>query len=206
MATSIETVTSLDELKALGYFETIKTVYYTKYLLLVAHTDGQKLIINVPDDVKAVFKHLSEFPQYLKALEKGNNELLLNYQEDIVTSLLISSWAVFELIIKDLARRDYATDPEDISANYHRKSFGLTEREKRDLDLFYYIRNAIVHYNGAYHAFKALDHVYEGHRFVSKGKEGTKIHIPSSEIAFKMHLDIERLAYKAWDNHHRIKP
>jgi len=202
---SIEKVTSLDELKALGYFESIKTVYFTKYMFLVAHTDGNKLVLHVPDDVKDVFMDLNEFPRYLKALENGNNELLLNFHEDIVTTLLINSWSVFELIIKDLAKKDYSTDPGDSTANYHRSSFGLTNAEKKDLDLFYYIRNAIVHYNGAYYAYKAIDHVYDGYRYESKGHEGNKIHLPPAESAFKMHLDIERLAYKAWDTHHRIK-
>lgn len=73
------------------------------------------------------------------------------------------------------------------------------------MDLFYYIRNAIVHYNGAYFSYRVIDHVYDGYRYQSKGQEGIKIFIPSAKTAFKMHLDIEKHAYKAWDNYHKNK-
>ncbi len=201
---NIEKVTSLDELKALGYFETIRCVFFTKLLLLTEHTDGQKLIINVPADVKGFFKEFSDFTQFMKALKRGNNELLLNFQDDIVTSLLISSWVVFELIIKDLSKKDYALTKDDISADYHKNIFGLSNSEKKKLDLFYYIRNAILHYNGAYYSYKEIDQVYNGYRYFSKEQEGIKIFIPSTLTAFKMHLDIERYTYKSWDNHHKI--
>ncbi len=65
----IEKVTSLDELKALGYFETIKSVFFTKLLLLTNHTDGKKLIIDVEDDVKEVFKDFTDFSQYIKSIK-----------------------------------------------------------------------------------------------------------------------------------------
>jgi hypothetical protein len=92
---------------------------------------------------------------------------------------------------------------DDISTDYKKKIFGLSDREKKNLDLFYYIRNAIVHYNGAYYAYREIDHTYEGFRYFSEGQEGTKILIPSTQIAFKMHLDIEDYIYKAWDNYHQ---
>ncbi|QEC66758.1 hypothetical protein FRZ67_05360 [Panacibacter ginsenosidivorans] len=199
----IEKITNLDELKALGYFESIRSVFFTKLLLLINHTDGKKLIINIPEDVKAILNDHLDFPQYLKALKKGNKELLLNFQEDIVTTLLINSWVVFELIIKSLSKKNYALSEEDISVNYYKNIFGLTQLEKKNLDLFYYIRNAFVHYNGAYYSYKEIDHVYNGHRFFSKSREGSKIIIPDTDFAFKMHLDIEKYAYKAWDNYHK---
>jgi len=204
MTTNIETVTSLDELKALGYFETIRTVYYTKYLMLFQHTDGKRLQIDVPDDIKEIFEGQDDFALYLKALERGNEELLSNFKEDIVLSLIINSWIVFELIIKDLTKKDYSLSKDDISVGYKQNIFGLTSREKKDLDLFYYIRNAIVHYNGAYYAFREMDHVFDGHPFQSKGNEGVPIFMPGP-TAFKVHLEIERLAYKAWDNSHKLK-
>ncbi len=131
--------------------------------------------------------------------------MFLNFQEDITTTLLISSWIVFELIIKDLTKKDYALTTDDISTDYKKNIFGLSEREKKNLDLFYYIRNAIVHYNGAYYAYREIDHTYEGFRYFSKGQEGTKIFIPNNQVAFKMHLDIEDYTYKAWDNYHQYK-
>jgi hypothetical protein len=69
----IEKVTSLDELKALGYFETIRSIFFTKLLLLTNHTDGERLIINVEDDVKDVFKDFTDFSHYIKALNNGNH-------------------------------------------------------------------------------------------------------------------------------------
>ena len=186
---NIEKITSLDDLKALGYFETIRSVFFTKLLLMTNHTDGQKLIINVER----------------KALKKGNNELMLNFQEDIITTLFISSWIIFELIIKDLTKNDYALTTDDISADYKKNVYGLSVIEKKNLDLFYYIRNAIVHYNGAYYSCREIDYTYEGFKYFSKGHEGTKIFIPNTEVAFKMHLDIEDYAYKAWDNYHKKK-
>lgn len=204
MAIPIETVTSLDELKALGYFETIRTVYYTKYLMLFHHTDGKRLFIDVPDEIKKVFEGKDDFELYLKALARGNEELLRNFREDIVISLVINSWVVFELIIKDLTKKDYSLSKDDISVDYKRGTFGLTTREKKNLDLFYYIRNAFVHYNGAYYAYREIDHAFGGHRFESKGNEGVPIFMPGP-TAFKIHQEIERLAYKAWDNSHKAK-
>lgn len=201
----IEKVTSIDELKALGYFETIRSVLFTKLILLTNHTDGEKLIIDVKNDVSNELEKLSDFPQFMKALKRGNIELLLNFQEDIITSLLITSWVVFELIIKNLSKNDYALTKDDISVNYHRKIFGLSNSQKKDLDLFYYIRNAIVHYNGAYYSYKEIDHVYNGHRYFTKGQEGMKICLPDWDVAFKMHLDIEKYAYKSWDNYQTYK-
>ena len=201
----IEKVTNLNELKALGYFETICSVFFTKLLLLTYHTDGKKIIISLTNDVVDVFKDFTDFAQYTKALKRGNNELLLNFQEDITTSLLISSWTIFEQIIKDLSKKDYALSKEDISADYRKNIFGLSDREKKNLDLFYYIRNAIVHYNGAYFSYREIDHVYSGYRYQSMGHEGEKIFIPSTQDAFKMHLDIENYAYKSWDNYHNKK-
>lgn len=201
----IEKVTDLDKAKILGYFETIKSVFFTKWLLLIKHSNGKKLIINADDNFKEVFKDFKHFSQYIKALNNGNNELLLNFQEDIGTTLLISSWSVFELIIKDLAKTDYALASNDISTDYHKNIFGLTDREKKNLDLFYYIRNAIVHYNGAYYAYREIDHVYEEFRYFSKGQEGTKIDFPSMAVAFNMHVDIENYAHKAWENYHKYK-
>lgn len=128
---NIEKVTSLDELKALGYFETIRCVFFTKLLFLANHTDGQKLIIRVPNDVKEVFKDFFDFTQFMKALKRGNSELLLNFQDDIGTSLIISSWIVFEQIIKDLTKKDYALSKDNISVDYKKNIFGLSDREKK---------------------------------------------------------------------------
>lgn len=65
---------------------------------------------------------------------------------------------------------------------------------------FYYIRNALVHANGAYNADRSIDQTFAGIRFKSAGKLGytgdTTI-----EVAHKIHKRIEELVLKAWASH-----
>ena len=73
-------------------------------------------------------------------------------------------------------------------------------------DLFYYIRNALVHYNGAYFTAKYININYKGTTFNSIGHEGEKIYIKDINQAFSIHLDIEQYAYKAWNNFKNFYP
>jgi len=104
-------------------------------------------------------------------------------------------------VLKDLTKKDYALNAGDLSVEYQAARYGLDKLEKDNLDLFYYIRNALVHYNGAYYAGKSIDVSYQGHRFVSAGHEGERIFIPSLNVAYAMHLDLEAYTYKAWGNY-----
>lgn len=84
--------------------------------------------------------------------------------------------------------------------DYTRGDFGFTSREKKDIELFAYIRHALQHQNGAYYGYRSIDHVYGGTAFRSKGQEGMKIEV-SPELAYRMVRDIEALTSKAWTNH-----
>ncbi|HCL57451.1 MAG TPA: hypothetical protein DHW82_10645 [Spirochaetia bacterium] len=201
----IETVTNLDEAKVPGYFESIKSVFFTKLLFVTLNSNGEKFTFSVPKENSRSFKEkLKDYNLFEKALIEGNNELFHNFLDDIVSSLIISSWICFEQIIKDLTKKNYSLSENDISVDYKKNSFGFSDEEKRNLDLFYYIRNAIVHYNGAYYTYKSINVNYKGTIFNSKGNEGEKILIKDIEQAFSIHLDLEQYAFKAWHNSKRI--
>lgn len=151
----VEEINALDEAKILGYFETVKSVFLLKLVLLVSvvkERNGKYSIdpAKIPDDAIDSAKALIDDPIFYKALRRGNEELYLNYAEDMITGLLTSSWIVFEQITKDLVKPDYATQPEELSVSYQNSLFQFSKREKKDLELFYYIRNANQHYNGSY--------------------------------------------------------
>ncbi|WP_426788014.1 hypothetical protein [Xanthomonas campestris] len=198
----IESVTDLDEVKILGYFESLRGVFATKLTVLIALTgerDGERLleIGRLPAD--AISAAEAMFPDDLtfKSLRARNPDMHANLVEDLVTSHVTASWNVFELIVKDLLRTDYVLQAGDMSANYQNSRFQFTAREKKDLELFYYIRNAIHHYNGAYYASKLIDHRYKDVDYVSAGHEGEKIFC-SIAIAHAIGCDLERFALKAW--------
>ncbi len=104
-----------------------------------------------------------------------------------------------------MTSKDYSEKENDISLDYKSNRFGFSKNEKDDLNLFYYIRNSFVHYNGAYHKYKKIHHTYEGQTFSSDGHEGEQIEINNLQIAYKMHLDMQRLAKKAWTNVNSLK-
>jgi hypothetical protein len=57
-------------------------------------------------------------PLFFQELATGNEGLYLNYHEDMITSLLTSSWNVFEQITKDLTATDHSTQPVELSVCY----------------------------------------------------------------------------------------
>jgi len=201
---TIENINALDEAKLLGYFESIKSVFLLKLILLTSvlktRSDGQPTIdtTNLGGAIREV-KDLIDDPIFYKSLEKGNLELVQNFQDDIGTSLFISSWIVFEQITKDLVKTDYATQTDELSVCYQNKRFEFSDREKRDIALFYYIRNAVLHYNGAYYAASDIDHRYDGVDFRSNGHHGEKIDT-SIARSWKIATDIQRYTIKAWSN------
>ena len=203
-----ETIDDLDEAKVLGYFETIRSVFVTKLILLGSHTrklergsviESHSLRSDILSEAQKLFPAETTLFQ---ALKQENVEVWLNAFEDVPTAAILGSWNVFEEVIKHLASPNYARDAERATVDYHRNLFGLSEAEKDDLDFIYYLRNAIVHYNGAYYTEKKLDHTYKGVRFVSDGHAGEKI-VASPKIAYEICLDLEKLAMKAWANHEK---
>ena len=122
----------------------------------------------------------------------------------MVTSLLTSSWNVFEQITKDLTKANYATQTDELSVCYQNNKFQFNSHEKKDIELFYYIRNAIHHYNGAYNAAKDIDHRYAGMDFKSLGHYGEKMDV-SIELAWKITRDLSRYTIKAWSNANSLR-
>lgn len=201
---TVESINSLDEAKILGYFESIKSVFLLKFVLIASvleEAHGRRYVDprKVPDDaIKAVREQIDD-PLFYKALSKGNEELCLNYMDDMGTSLVSSAWIVFEQITKDLTKADYAANADELSVCYQNGKFQFGAREKKDIELFYYIRNAIQHYNGAYYAAKDIDHRYAGIDFKSHGRYGEKMDL-SLKLSWRIASDLERYATKAWEN------
>lgn len=108
----------------------------------------------------------------LNAIDNGNEAPVLNLLQDIATGIIFQSWIILELVVKDLLQPNYATLEGEYTCNYHANSFGFSTREKKGLDLFYYLRNAIVHTNGAFNTSKEIDHTFAGVRFKSDGNLG----------------------------------
>jgi hypothetical protein len=202
-----ETVDNIDEAKLLGYFETVKGTFITKWAFLLHFLDeqgrlaGSRLIPKILDDLG------SQFPPAgtIVALRQGNSELLANYMDDIVTSSIIGAWSVFEQLTKDLSNPNYAHNADAASVNYQRNDFGLSASAKNDLDVIYYVRNAILHYNGAYYAYRDIDRHYRGRHFRSVGHYGEKITI-EPRVAWDIVGDIERYAMEAWTCYKGLHP
>lgn len=200
----IESINGIDEAGLLGYFESIKGNFLTKLILIASITrdDNGTKKLAIPFDASEVVEELKRElpdPVFYKALAQGNEELILNLQEDLVSGAVIQSWSVFEQLIKMLSTGDYATSSLDSNIDYKRNLYQFTAREKKDIELFYYIRNATVHYNGAYFAYRSIYHRYDGVDFKSSGNEGNKI-IMSPKTVFKLIGDIEKYTIKAWQN------
>lgn len=198
----MELVTNIDENKIDRYFESIRSVFYTKLVSeILLFDDKGRGKLCMPNDVFNCFeKTFKDFKAYTLHLYNGDGAIRDNFHDNMLSSIIIDSWVVFELIIKDLTQKDYSKNENDISMDYKAKKFGFSKNEKANLDLFYYIRNSYVHYNGAFHASKKIDHTYEGIHFVSEDHEGEQIEIKNVTIAYKMHLDMNEYAKKAWRN------
>ncbi|MDV6345831.1 hypothetical protein [Nitrosomonas sp. Is37] len=158
----MESIKNTDEADLLGYFETIKSVFLLKLLFLVSVTkeNDQKRYLELPTKFTDAIPELEEQfdePLFFTALKLGSEELILNYLEDIVSSALSSSWNVFEQIIKTLTYGNYSEEMQQMSVNFESGKFQFTRREKKDLELFYYLRNATSHYNGAYYSYRSID-------------------------------------------------
>jgi len=198
-----ESTQNLDAAMVLGYFETVKSAFLLKVLLLLTATrateDGNRFDSNV-FSVDALEIAKSDFPDdiFYKALNKGNEELVLSLQEDILASSFNSSWIVFEKVIKDIINPNYTVDSEAQTMNYCNNRLGFSTQEKRNIELFYYIRNALAHHNGAYFSSKSIDHTYNGTRFKSDGNEGNKI-IMSIDTVFKVISDTEKYTSDAFN-------
>lgn len=203
----MEKVTDLCETKIDGYFDTIKTVFFTELEAetLLFNNKGQATL-NIDTKTFKIYKNsFSDFEKFDLYFHQGDGTIRNNFHDAIISSLIINSWVIFELIIKDLTSKDYSEKENDISMDYKSNKFGFSKDEKSDLDLFYYIRNSFVHYNGAYHKYKKINHTYEGQLFSSETHEGEQIEITNIKLAYEMHLDMQRLAKKAWNNVDKFK-
>jgi len=200
----MENIKNTDEADLLGYFETIKSVFLLKLLFLVSVTkeENGKRFLELPVELTNVISELEnqfDEPLFFKALKLGNEELISNYLEDIITSATSSSWNVFEQIIKTLTYGDYSEEIQQMPVNYESGKFQFTKREKKDIDLFYYLRNSMAHYNGAYYAYRTINHSYRGWSFKSEGNIGNKI-IISPKAVYSIICDLESYSAKAWNN------
>jgi hypothetical protein len=202
----MESVTSLDETKILGYFENIKGNFFLKTTIeSLAFNKKGKFILSISDEIKNLMEStFGDYNRFTKYLYHGNGAIKNNFHDSIINDLIIGSWVCFELIIKDLAKKDYSLINHDQTINYRANKLGLSDDEKDNLELFYYIRNAFSHYNGAYYKSKSIEHTYNGILFNSLGKEGNKIYIPDLKFAFKIFSDIEAYTLKAWNNCQKI--
>ena len=132
----IETIKNLDEPKILGYFETIRSVFLMKcavYLLLEQVRDSEAAKIFhalLSRTAGQLTDHFGDTPT-LKALQQANPEVIENLKEDITTTVVLSSWAVFEQIIKDMPNPNYADDPTAYNADFSGRNSGLRKMKKR---------------------------------------------------------------------------
>jgi hypothetical protein len=200
-----ETVTDIDEAKVLGYFETVKSTFLLKLLLLRSHVDANMEVLDFRsfkkehiDELRAVYSD----PTLYRSLAARSGALVPNLLEDVATAALIGGWIIFELVIKDLTQKDYSLVPAELTADFNQNAFGLSSREKKDLELFYYIRNSLVHHNGAFYAKNSpISHTFGGLSVESAGKEGQKISLTLPFI-WQLLLRLEELTLKAWTSSH----
>lgn len=205
-----ELVTGLDEAAILGYFESLRGVFLTKWVVLAALTrdrDGRHILDPDVLPATAIAEAEAAFPDplFYPAFRQGNAELHTNFLEDMGTALVTSAWNIFELVTKHLVRPDYVLQSGAMSMCYENSRFRFTTREKKDLELFHTIRNALHHYNGAYYAGRSIDHRYAGVDFVSSGREGQKIPM-NLGMAHSIACDLERYTLKAWACARRPRP
>jgi hypothetical protein len=204
-----ESIDYLNEARVLGYFESIKGIFITKWSMLwtLASNDREHFRADAfPQAVIEDIRALYPFPGAYAALQNPADEhMVANMVDDIITISVMHAWSVFEQLIKHLPNNNYAHVGSQYTADFERRVFAFTAAEKDDLKLIYYIRNAIAHYSGAYNAYKEVDHVYRGFHFQSIGREGQPIGMTEA-IAWNMLCDIERLGLKAWTNWKAANP
>ncbi len=197
MFEDVENINDLQDYMILGYFETIKGVFYTKMGSVGWFESGN---IEQHKELSSAASHMAkEFgdEESARILSNTQPEMVDNLKEDAITAVVLSAWSVFEQVIKDLPNPDYANATTMFSANFNRGIFAFSAQEKKELEFFYHLRNAIVHYNGAYHAYRQVDLTYEGMPFKSAGHFGEKIVI-SPKIAHRIVCDLEKHTLKAW--------
>lgn len=198
-----ESVNGLTCDKVLGYFETMKSCFYVKMGMILWFEGGN---IEKHRDLSSVSAAMAgQFNDELaaKVLQSITPEVVANLKEDAITALVMSGWSVFEQVIKDLTVPDYAMQTTMLQADFHNGILGFTQNERDEIALFYHLRNAIAHYNGAYHAYRTVDITYEGQHFKSDGHFGQKI-IVSPKLAMQMISDLEKYAMKAWTHLGRV--
>ena len=200
---AVETINDLNDTDILGYYESLRGNFCYKCGMVVG-LSADNLLGSIFHQTLSSF--IEEFnsqsfntPIVVEAFEQKNPETIENLKEDAVTALVVGSWSCFEQIIKDLPNPNYAEDPNSQNADFYRQIFGFSQQEKNEIEFFYHLRNAIVHYNGAYHAYKKVDLLYHGSPFKSDGQIGEKI-IVSPKLAYEISIDLEKYAMKAWSN------
>lgn len=199
---SIESVNNIDEAMLIGYFASMKSNFLFK-LTLFSHfvipgslrIDPSKIDMSLASEVA----NQLDGELFLRALKKGNQELTDNFLDDAVTSLIFSSWSIFEQICKALVNPNYSNINNEMSLCYTHGLFEFSKREKKNIELFYYIRNAICHHNGAYFASKDIDLHYKRRHFKSKGNAGNKISV-DPQLSWSVACDLESYTEKAWTN------
>jgi hypothetical protein len=205
MEEAIETIRDLDEAKILGYFETLRSAFIVKCAWLGGTSgqdaSGQNVLraAAFPDDLLCKLEPVFADPPTYASIRGETPELFMNLREDIINSAVLGAWFVFEAVVKVLRNTDFVSATTKTDINYTDNRFAFVAREKKDLEFFYYLRNAIAHANGAFTAVKAVNHWYDGQHFVSGGKEGQKV-ILNTTTAFKIINDLQKLTMKAWTN------
>lgn len=197
--TSTEKITNLTSDMVLGYFETMRSVFYVKMGVLVWFEGGSiPKHRDLSEASAAVAAQLGDTLS-AKILSSIPPEVVENLKDDAITALIISGWTVFEQVIKDLTVPDYATQATLLQADFHNGILGFTLTERDEIALFYYIRNAAVHYNGAFHAYRTVNVTYTGKHFQSAGHLGEKINV-TPQLAMTIVNDLEKYAMKAWSH------
>lgn len=200
--TTNESINGLTSDKVLGYFETMKSCFYVKMGMMLWFEGGDIEKHRDLSSVSAAMAHEFNDELAVNILSSITPEVVDNLKEDAVTALLVSGWSVFEQVIKDLTAPDYATQATMLQADFHNGILGFTQNERDEIALFYHIRNAIVHYNGAYHAYRKVDITYNGQHFRSDGNYGQKI-VVSPNLAMQICNDIQNYAMQAWSHRGR---
>lgn len=197
--------TTIDRDDIVNYYTTIQVNFLSKLSFLASYTLKNDSGENEVKADSILLEHLGYIepvlphPQFYRSIKEGSSALHLNLQDDLATSAIVTSWNVFERIIKLLKYGNYSQESDKNAVDFLYGFFGFNSAEKNDLHFLYYVRNSIAHHNGVYYAYKEINHTYEGAVFKSKGNEGIQIEI-TNEIAYSMIRHLNTLSLKAWDN------
>lgn len=203
MTATSESINNLTSDMVLGYFKSLKSTFYVKMSVISMFEYGDVKQHSLLSERSSILAKEFNDVAASQDLASIRPEVVENLKEDAVTSLLSSSWAIFEQVIKDIVSPDYATRPIVLNADYRRKSLGFTNADKDTIDLFYHIRNALLHYNGAYNAVRQVNVTYQGSLFASANRLGEKI-IVSPSLAMNITCDLEKYAMSAWSHAGRL--